>query len=160
MKCIKGFTLIELLVVIAIITVLGTLGTTGAAMVQRQAKKTQTTTIMQNVALALEQYKTDMGIYPQTDDPKEISNALTGFVDEPDQKSDKYYKNPNWRGPYYDIDKKHYFHQQNNQAIADSWGNPLNFRILEPEFNKSKFDMWSSGPNATNDNGLKDDVRP
>ena len=50
MKRIQGFTLIELLVVIAIIGVLSTLGGAGASMVQKQAKKTQTATIMQIMA--------------------------------------------------------------------------------------------------------------
>lgn len=160
MKRIQGFTLIELLVVIAIIGVLSTLGGAGASMVQKQAKKTQTATIMQNVSLALEQYKTDMGIYPQTDDSKEIANALTGFTDEPDKRDDKYYKNPNWKGPYYTTEPKAFYRRQNNQAIADAWGNPLNFNILAPKLNPYKFDMWSSGPDGNNDNGLKDDVRP
>lgn len=160
MKRNQGFTLIELLVVIAIIGVLSTLGGAGASMVQKQAKKTQTASIMSSVSMALEAYKTDMGIYPQTDDAKEISNALTGFTDEPDKRDEKYYKNPNWKGPYYTTDPKNFFHRQNNQAIADAWGNPLNFRILEPKQNPYKFDVWSSGPDGKNDDGLKDDVRP
>ena len=160
MKSFKGFTLIELLVVIAIIGVLSTLGGAGASMVQKQAKKTQTATIMQNVSMALEAYKTDMGIYPQTDDSKEIANALTGFTSEPDKRDDKYYKNPNWKGPYYSTDRKGFVNRMNNNAIADAWGNPLNFNITAPQWNPYKFDIWSSGPNGENDKGLKDDVRP
>ncbi|MBO7542302.1 type II secretion system protein GspG [bacterium] len=136
------------------------LGVAGARAANKQAQKTQTAVIIQNIILALDQYKRDMGSYPMTDDPKEISNALTGFSNGPDLQDARYYKDPKWRGPYFDPDKKHYFQGKNNEAIVDAWGNPLNFRILEPKFNRFKFDVWSNGPNGINDNGELDDIRP
>jgi len=160
MKRNQGFTLIELLIVIAIIGVLSTLGTRGVSELRKRAKKTQTESIMSSVTMALEAYKTDMGVYPQTDDPKEVSNALTGFSEEPDKRDDRYYKDPNWRGPYFTTDAKSFLHRQNNQPIVDAWDTPLNFRILEPKWNRSKFDIWSSGQNGKNEEGLGDDVRP
>lgn len=61
----KGFTLIELMVVIAIIAILSVIGITVFSSVQKSARDAKRRLDGKAIALALEQYKLQNGLYPQ-----------------------------------------------------------------------------------------------
>ncbi|RMG13081.1 MAG: prepilin-type N-terminal cleavage/methylation domain-containing protein [Planctomycetota bacterium] len=60
----RSFTLIELLVVIGIIAVLAGLTVPAISAVRRRSQVSSTTSLLQRLALALEQYENDFGDYP------------------------------------------------------------------------------------------------
>ena len=64
---IKGFTLIELLVVISIIAILAGLLLPALSKARQRARETVATQAMQNIAVALESYRSDWGGYPRDD---------------------------------------------------------------------------------------------
>jgi general secretion pathway protein G len=61
----KGFTLMELLVVVAIIVVLAGLTVGGLSAMQRNQAKSKATTQIKLLENALEEYKSEMGRYPE-----------------------------------------------------------------------------------------------
>lgn len=61
-----SFTLIELLTVIAIIAILAALTLYAASAVMEKARRSRAASEVQAMSTALEGYKTDNGIYPQT----------------------------------------------------------------------------------------------
>ena len=95
----SGFTLIEMLVVIMIIGILSAMSVTGFSWWgETRAKKTAESQI-EALNLALEQYKSDFGGYPRTDDLESsdlegwargtlLFQSLTGFVDRYGEKID------------------------------------------------------------------------
>ena len=87
----SGFTLVELLVVIVIIGVLASITFTGANYLLGAQEEKQAASQIEALSLALNQYRSEMGTYPETDS---ISNtddvfargaflylALAGYVD-------------------------------------------------------------------------------
>lgn len=62
----KGFTLIELLVVVAIIGILAALLTANFITVQQRARDTQRKSDLRQIQSALEFYRADAGVYPDT----------------------------------------------------------------------------------------------
>ena len=65
-KC--GFTLVELLVVIVIIGILVSITFTGASYLLGSQEEKQAASQIEAISLALEQYRSDMGTYPKTDE--------------------------------------------------------------------------------------------
>lgn len=61
----QGFTLMELMVVVAIIVVLASLTVGGLSAMQRNQAKSKATTQIALLSNALEDYKSDMGRYPE-----------------------------------------------------------------------------------------------
>lgn len=79
MKEIKGFTIVELLIVIAIISIITAIAVPNFMSANIRAKVSGAKSEMGSIAITLEDYKIDKGVYPlQTDsglDPDEIADA-------------------------------------------------------------------------------------
>jgi len=71
----SGFTLVELIVVIMVITTLLTLGITSYTTVQRNARNTERKTDLKDLQVALEGFRVENGLYPDT-----CNTAVTSCV--------------------------------------------------------------------------------
>lgn len=72
----KAFTMVELLVVLTVLSIIGLIAALGMSNVIDHANIKDTQAIMQLFDVALDQYKTDMGIYPSTTGT-DVANLLT-----------------------------------------------------------------------------------
>lgn len=130
----SGFTLLEIIIVVGLIAALagalivGLQGTGTAGQVEIERQFVKT-----GVKTPLMAYKLGMGDYPSTD------QGLGALVTAPAGAGSK------WRGPYLD------------QEAVDSWGQPYNY-VYPGTHNKGMPDIWSNGPNRTNESGGGDDV--
>lgn len=131
---VSGFTLLEIIIVVGLIAALS-----GALIVglQRTGTAGQISIERQFVTVGikapLEAYKINMSRYPTTE------QGLDALMTAPGGAGGK------WRGPYLD------------QEPVDSWGNPYNYRYPGTH-NNNRPDIWSNGPNGTNEEGGGDDV--
>lgn len=130
----SGFTLLEIIIVVGLIAALsgalivGLQSTGNAGQIQIEK---QFVTV--GIKAPLEAYKINMAGYPTTE------QGLEALMTAPAGAGSK------WRGPYLD-----------KQPI-DSWGSPYNYRYPSTQ-NKNRPDIWSNGPNRTNEEGAGDDV--
>ncbi len=76
-KNIKGFTLVELLIVIAIIGVLSALLMANFVGVRQRARDAQRKSDLRQVQSALELYRSDLGLYPTTQNGPDCDAALS-----------------------------------------------------------------------------------
>ena len=115
----RGFTLIELLVVIIVLGLL--VGLVGPRLFGRVGQSKQATAKAQIELLgaALDQYRLDIGSYPQTAQGLEALQANPGSV-------------TNWNGPYL---KK--------SVPRDPWGNAYKYRCCPGQH--GDYDLWSEG---------------
>ena len=113
----RGFTLIELLVVIIVLGLL--VGLVGPRLFGRvgQSKQAATKAQIELIGAGLDQYRLDVGSYPNTS-----------------QGVDALQRNPgvqNWGGPYL------------KKAVPkDPWGNPYKYRAPGQH---GEYDLWSEG---------------
>jgi general secretion pathway protein G len=114
-----GFTLIELLVVIIVLGLL--VGLVGPRLFGRVGQSKQATAKAQIELLgaALDQYRLDIGAYPQTAQGLEALQTNPGSV-------------TGWNGPYL------------KKAVPrDPWGNAYKFRCCPGQH--GDYDLWSEG---------------
>jgi general secretion pathway protein G len=125
----RGFTLIELLVVIIVLGLL--VGLVGPRLFGQVGKSKQATARAQIelIGSALDQYRLDMGSYPQT---------LEGLQQKPSA--------GNWNGPYL---KK--------SVPPDPWGNAYKYKCCPGQH--GDYDLWSEGAdNSPGGDGESADV--
>ena len=141
----SAFSLVELLVVIAILGILISLVTAGAQAARRRGAITKAKTTIASLETAIAMYQGDMGAYPLTGNA-ELASALQ---DDP--------QDVDWGGPYVEFKQD----EVQDGELIDPWGNPYVYTSVNggaPQHREKSFDLYSFGPNGTDDGGTGDDI--
>ena len=141
----KGFTLVELLVVIAILGILISLITAGAQSARRRGAITKAKATIAGLDTAIAMYHGDMGSYPATGN-ETLVQALSEDPDDVD-----------WLGPYMEFKAD----ELEGGQLLDPWGSPYIYVSVNggsPQHRQRSYDLYSLGPNATDDDGAGDDI--
>ena len=135
----------ELLVVIAILGILISLVTAGAQAARRRGAVTKAKTTIAGLEIAIAMYESDMGEYPPTGN----SELVGALQDDPND--------VNWSGPYMEFKQE----DLKGEELMDPWGRPYQYDSISggsPEHRTKSFDLFSYGPNGTDDGGTGDDI--
>ena len=172
-----AFTLVEIITVVAIIVALAAMTVGGLKFAQDKAKVGRTTVFIASVSQALEQYRSDTGVFPEgdggADSTELIYAALSGDGEdgsnsdgEPDPGAQVYLStlSPDTKGK-----TKNVRNSGGGYVLVDAWkeknGNQrqeLYYRhdpaendpnMMNPS---SDFDLWSLGPIDKEDNTITD----
>ena len=141
----RGFTLVELLVVIAILGILISLVTAGAQAARRRGAVTKAKSTIAALETAIAMYQGDMGAYPPTGNPALVS----ALQEDPN--------NVAWDGPYMEFKQD----ELKGGELIDPWGEPYVYVSVNggsPEHRTRSYDLYSLGPNSTDDGGAVDDI--
>ncbi len=149
MKKRHTFTLVEILTTIAILAILAgiSLGVTKLAFGKAHESKNQA--LIKMIEVALEQYKSKYGYYPNSGDkPRLFTMDMVNLKDDTDKT--RVLTNNIWQ--YFDEDFKKTFVKQTSPAnndifygyVIDAKGNPLIYRC-PGLFNTGSFDLGSVG---------------
>ena len=166
-----AFTIIELIVTMAIVILLTGLVLQIAGYVQRKARLSQIDVEMNAITAALENYKTDNGVYPSNDDSRTLSPASTNPAQYQPSSSLLYSQltgdddaNPITLSPpdaknYFGITLKPSMLAPNppgpNTFLRDAFGNSYGYSTAKADNpngfvgNNPTFDLWSTA-NSTN----------
>ena len=145
LKFLNGFTLVELLVVIAILGILMGLVMAGAQMARRKGAVTKAKTAVASLETEIAMYNGDMGVYP----PSGNAELVSALHDDP--------KDVDWAGPYAEFKQD----ELKDGQVVDPWGNPYVYVSVNggaPQHRTKSFDLYSLGPNGTDDGGAGDDI--
>ena len=135
----------ELLVVIAILGILISLVTAGAQAARRRGAVTKTKTMLSALETCIAMYQSDMGGYPVSGN----ANLVKALQEDPG--------NVDWDGPYMEF--KH--DDLKDEEAVDSWGKPyvcISVNGGSPKHRERSYDLFSLGPNGTDDGGAGDDI--
>ena len=135
----KSFTLLELLVSIGIILVLAAITFGGMNYASKRAQEAKTIATMEEFINALESFKQDYGFYPiiDKDNAVEVDLSADGWKLFMNEKSGT--KN-----------KKNRAYMEGELApLVDAYGQAFQYRYPGDK-NKTKYDLWSKGPDKTN----------
>lgn len=139
----SGFTMVELLTVITIIMILAALVLGGASFAGRKADEGRCQARLQTIKNALEEFKLDYGKYPQG-----IESTTTHIL------RDNLFYNPLTSGRP-NGEKRPYISDTNflnsSSQFVDPWGTFIHYQTGSGAHNKYSYDLWSLGPNATDD---------
>lgn len=141
----RGFTLVELLVVIAILGILMSLATAGAQSARKRGAVTKARTTVAGLETAISMYQGDMGDYPETG-----NEALVAAMTEDPGDAD-------WSGPYMEFKED----ELKDGQLVDPWGQPYLYVSVNggsPQHRQRSYDLYSIGPNGTDDDGTQDDI--
>jgi len=139
----SGFTLIELLLVAGILAVMA------AFLVPNLFKQGDKANVnvaksavgrSGSIATALDLYRVDMGVYPETDE------GLAALFHSSSDVDDERYDGPYMRGTY--------------PELNDPWGSPFEYKS-PGDVNEDGYDLWSLGKDRKDDGGKEgsDDVK-
>lgn len=140
-----GFTLIELLTAISLIIILAAILMPAAGIVMKKAKATKAQADIESLSVALKMYETDFGVFPPaasgTNNFKtylgmELKNTSIGNV-----------------GPYMELKEK----SLSGNVLNDPWGKAYQYSTPGAH-NTGSFDIYSFGPDKTDNSGGSDDV--
>jgi len=140
----QAFTLIEVLLVAGILALLAAFAIPTLFQKARETEiKLTESQIGRNgpIAKALENYKFDMGAYPESD---EGLSAL--FAPKSRSGDNDRYKGPYLEGTY--------------EELKDSWGHAFEYKA-PGDFHPEGYDLWSRGPDGVDDGGRagSDDIK-
>lgn len=140
----SGFTLIEVLLVAGILAVLAAFAIPSLMGTANKAKEDLArAAIGRNgpIAKGLEQYKWDMGKYPDTDEGLKALYKPKEF-----KKEDERYNGPYMEGKI--------------EELRDPWNQPYEYRA-PGEMNEDGYDLWSRGKDQKDDGGKEgsDDLK-
>jgi general secretion pathway protein G len=140
----SGFTLIEVLLVAGILAVLAAFAIPSLMGTANKAKEDLARAgIGRNgpIAKGLEQYKWDMGKYPDTDE-----GLAALFKPREFKKEDERYNGPYMEGTL--------------EELKDPWNQPYEYRS-PGEMNEEGYDLWSRGKDQKDDGGKEgsDDIK-
>lgn len=162
----SGFTIIELIVVMTIILILAGLITGAGQTAKRRAMITQTKAMISGLETALAMFQTDLGGYP--DGTGSTANLVTTLTTA----GGTYFTNTSgipvntvagWSGPYMNFKQGEVV----SGTVRDAWGTAMNYDNASVNRNHTAaggpdnttyLDIWSNGPNKTNDNQTSDDI--
>lgn len=129
----RGFTLIELMLVVIILGILVAMVVPRLAGRTEQARQAAAQAdIESNIAVALDLYELDNGVYPSTE------QGLQALINEPTSSPTP----PNWNGPY--LKKK--------KLPLDPWGRAYVY-VSPGVHNKEDYDLYSYGPDGIEGGG-------
>ncbi|MFC2149275.1 type II secretion system protein GspG [Candidatus Auribacterota bacterium] len=141
----KGFTLLELLTVIAIIIILAGILIPAVGKVRQKAKSARAQADIESLCIAVKMYEADFGAYPPDVAGSNDFKAYIGVELENTSIGDA--------GPYIEFREK----DLSSGTFNDPWGKP--YIYVEPgTHNEASFDIYSFGPNMTDNSGDSDDV--
>ena len=126
-----GFTLLEVLLVLAILVILGSTVTFYFAKTQTRANFRATKVQIAALEQLLDQYRIDVGTYPNTQQGLNALMVVPSDLAAPDK----------WGGPY-----------SKKVIPPDPWQNPYQYELV----NADLFRIWSWGPDGQD--GSADDV--
>lgn len=138
-----AFTLIEVLLVAGILAVLAAFAIPSLLGQATKAKNDLARAAVGRngpIAKALDNYKFDMGKYPDTDE------GLQVLFMAKDRVQDERYDGPYMQGVY--------------EELKDPWGKSFEYRS-PGEFHEGGYDLWSRGPDGIDDGGKSgsDDIK-
>ncbi|MFW5751156.1 MAG: prepilin-type N-terminal cleavage/methylation domain-containing protein [Planctomycetota bacterium] len=169
----RGFTLIELMVVMAVIAVLMGLLIPVISTAMSGSKKAETTATLQNIEQAIANYHSRNGVLPLFDEDLAAHDCMGGgdVVDEHEVEANNVLLLACLRtvdrdtfGPGADC--------VNQGVIVDAWHRPFLYRPFtcypliagsalphsDDPPRPDSYQLWSFGPDRTNDNGEDDDL--
>jgi general secretion pathway protein G len=135
----RAFTLMEVIIVVALIgTLMVVLVPRFTDLLSGAQEDVEKIKIEGTLGGALNNYRVRMGSYPSTEE------GLQALLVAPANAGDK------WRGPYV----------EDASTLIDTWGLPYQYQ--NPGTRNSRgargYDLWSSGPDRTNNEGAGDDI--
>ena len=161
-----AFSLIELLFVLVIISILAGLIIGVGKYAHTKAAIARTQTEIAAMEMALEHYKSDNGAYPAVG-PHWQRASMSGYPGQYEYSNSAVLYNALAGGPKVYFNFKPYQLRPVQVAgvtttnVIDPFGNPYNYyQTNNPSMvtNVATFDLWSYGPNGTNDEGANDDI--
>ncbi|MDA3963425.1 MAG: prepilin-type N-terminal cleavage/methylation domain-containing protein [Planctomycetota bacterium] len=180
----QGFTLIELLVVMMILAILMGLLFPILGIVKESGRKTKTAALIANAGSAIERYRSLNAGYPEAVTVTNVGGTAVALTDTPTWTGSDPFNRAWFSAAIASIDSDAFGPASANMSemqvsgqdvrlLVDSWATPINYRPYtkyewtagstipirsdEPP-NPDSFQIWSCGPNAQDDDGLKDDI--
>lgn len=144
-KLTRNFTLIELLAVIAIIGILAGIVISVSNLAGSQASISKCKSQLQQIEMALQQYKDDKGYFPVQDSKDDFAWDLLHSEDSPEDTSEQD------SDPYLDPEQ---FEFDSDYNFIDPFGSPFQYRYPGTE-NPDSYDLRSYGPDG--EDGEEDD---
>ena len=157
MKKSAKFTLVELMVVVLIISILAGLGFAGYSYANAHARESSTRSLIKQIEAGFESINTKLGYYPATPENTEgtsgfqeievtfnngeVTKIKIGDAELPADARKEFLR-------VVDAESLRESPAITTAKVSDSWGNPIYYRNNSSNFNKSKVDIFSAGPDG------------
>lgn len=163
----QGFTLVELITVIAVIVILLGFMVGSSSSARKRAKINQAKSEIAALETAINAYRADIGSFPVDAAGASVNVDVVRQLSGLDLSGSKIAGlSDDWNGPYMEFDTSRL--ESTSGAFLDPWKNAYQIRGIGDDagtteaglHNKYTFDIWSYGPNGTDESGASesDDV--